>query len=120
RRVDALAVVEIELGDEGGVEAEAVSLHRHLANVLPGRGHSSLVGDVAQKPAVDGGPVSEVDAHGAPVFLRVGGSQMRASARSRSAMISAGSSSPALRRMVFNEMPAAARCAAFRCECVMD
>ena len=58
RRVDALDVVEIQLGDQREVEADLLAAPRQPAHVVPGRVHP-LVVDVAEPAAEDGQPVSE-------------------------------------------------------------
>ena len=69
-RLDPLDVVEVQLGEQGHVEADLLATLGKTADVVPGRRHA-LVGDVAQPPAEDRQPVAE--AHAAAGFLPAGG-----------------------------------------------
>ncbi len=57
-RVDALDVVEIELGDQRDVESDLLAAHGQIAHVSPCRFHA-LVLDIAQPSAENRQPVSE-------------------------------------------------------------
>ena len=69
RRLGALAVVEVELGHERELEAEAVGEGAHRLHVLPGGGHA-LVLHIAEEAAVHRGPVAE--SHVSPDVVRGG------------------------------------------------
>src|SRR5699024_6373730 len=140
RRLDALAVVEVELGHERELESEAVGERAHRADVVPGGRHAFLL-DVAQEAAVHGGPVTESHVSpevgrgrrtrgdvslGAVCQRRTGASAGAAVARAtacsawaRSARRSSGSSTPTERRMVVRSIPASARPTASRREWVV-
>src|SRR5438067_5565162 len=62
RRLHALDVVEIQLGDQRQIEADLLAAHGEIAHVAPTRLHR-LVLDVAQPAAEDRKPVTESDAH---------------------------------------------------------